>query len=102
MIEFRLSDYTKSLLAKNKNIKSISKRRAEYYNSREFYDSHPDLMPSDPYIYEGRIITQKEWDKSIKKFERRIDFEIRKDKIKEYIMGIPKKIKNFFKKSDNK
>ena len=42
--------------------------------------SHPDLIPSDVYIYEGRVIRQKEWDKSIRKFERGLDFEIQMEK----------------------
>lgn len=34
-------------------------------NSREFYDKHPDLMPSDLYLYLGRIVSRKEIDKGI-------------------------------------
>ena len=101
-MEFRLSDYTKTLLENSKNIKPMSKKRLEYYNSKKFYDSHPDLMPSDVYIYEGRVIRQKEWDKSIKKFERRVDFEIRMEKMKEFVKNIPEKVKKFFGQSDKK
>ena len=100
IVMWKIKDENK--LENSKKIKPMSKKRLEYYSSKEFYDSHPDLMPSDVYIYEGRLIRQKEWDKSIRKFERRVDFEIRMEKMKEFVKGITEKVKNFFRRSDKK
>ena len=97
-MDFKLSEYTKTLLAKT-NRKPMSKKQIEYYGSKKFYDSHPDLIPSNILIYEGKITTQKEWDKAIKGFERRVDFEILIENVKTYIKNIPNKIKKFFNKN---
>ena len=96
-MEFRLSDYTKTLLAKS-NYKSIQKKQIEYYGSKKYYDTHPDLIPSDISIYEGRIISQKKWDKAIKRYERNIDFKIFINNVKEHLINIPNKIKKIFNK----
>ncbi len=67
MIKFRLSDGTKMLLKKDTKIPSLSKKQVKYYNSREFYDKHPDLVPRNIYLALGRVITREEIDKELAK-----------------------------------
>lgn len=82
---FKLSGEMPALFEKAKRLKPMSGKRIKYYDSQKFYKLHPDLAPGDIYLSENRIISQKEWDKSIKKFERQISFEIFTEKLKNNI-----------------
>lgn len=37
------------------------------YNTREFYDKHPDLAPRNVHLYLGRVITREDMDKQFNK-----------------------------------
>lgn len=89
MIKFRLSDETKMLLKKDTKIPPLPKKRTEYYNSREFYDKHPDMAPRNVYLYLGRVTAREEIDRE---FER-ITKEPFLKRVKNFINKIFKKEK---------
>lgn len=95
-MQFRLSDATMAMLKKSEY---SSPKKVKYCNDRRFYMKHPELMPSDVYLYEGALISQKQWDKAIRKFEKQIDFEIFRKSLREKIKDFASKIVKFFKKN---
>lgn len=34
--------------------------KTDYYNSKEFYQKHPDLAPRNIYLYEGRVLKMED------------------------------------------
>lgn len=84
-MKFRLSDETKNILSNSKPTGLLTKSRTKYYNSKEFYNRHPDLAPRDIYLYEGRIITHEQINKTLKKDKIYFAIENFIEKIKNYI-----------------
>ena len=95
-MKFRLSDVTKAMQSKSEY---SAKKSAKYWNDKRFYMQHPELMPSNVYLYEGALISQKQWDKAIRTFERQVDFEIFRKNLKEKIKDFGSKVMRFFRKS---
>lgn len=53
-------------LAKRKTFKPTKRN----YNTPEFYRQNPDLAPRNIYLREGRLITEKDIKKTLKRLER--------------------------------
>ncbi len=73
-------------LSKSKTFKPTKRN----FNTPEFYKEHPDLAPRNIYLREGRIITEKDIEKAIRKINRNA-------KIEEFFNLVSNKIKQLFR-----
>lgn len=48
----------------------FAKKTNNYYDSKEFYKTHPDLMPRNVYLQEGRVIDMKNVRKTLADFDK--------------------------------
>lgn len=73
-------------LSKSKTFKPTKRN----FNTPEFYKEHPDLAPRNIYLREGRIITEKDIEKAIRKINRNA-------KIEEFFNLVSNKVKQLFR-----
>lgn len=66
-------------------------------NTKKFYRRHKDILPADMMFYEGRLISEKEWNRTLKMDALQFKIELFIDNCKDKLKKTYTNVKSWFK-----